>query len=203
MKLDELRRHHGRLCGRRDQVLHDIKGAQQKILYFEHHLREYEEADLIIKEASRITQEQLKYVIEPPVNEALAGVFDNPYQFEIQFKTAYGRTSVQQIFKRDDTEYKDLLFSGGGGPVDVAAFALQVAGLCLTSLRKLLLLDEPLKHLKSKTKVLEERGALMLQEISHQLGIQVIMISHIPEQQKGADRIFELKLKSGVTQEVV
>jgi ABC-type nitrate/sulfonate/bicarbonate transport system ATPase subunit len=92
------------------------------------------------------------------------------------------------------------MFSGGGGAVDTAAFGCQVSGLYLTPLRRFLMLDEPLKHLKSKDKVLESRGALMITETSHELDLQVLMISHIPEQQEGADKVFYLTNKKGVTE---
>lgn len=202
MKLSELGKKYDNLVGRRDQVVKDLEAVQVKATEIATELQEYESALLVLNESAKRTQSQLKYVIEPPVNQALAGVFDNPYEFELRFESKQGRTWARQIFIRDGNEYKDLTFSGGGGPVDVSAFALQVAGLCLTQLRRFLMLDEPLKHLKSRDKSLEERGALMIQEISHKVGIQVLMISHIPEQQKGADKVFALTLKNGITKEI-
>ncbi len=199
--LDKLRLKLDNMLGRRDQVLEDIKASTKAMTQLKQDVEEFEQVQAMIQLAAKRTQDQLKFVIEPPVNEGIASVFDHPYTFELRFEEKDGgRVWARQIFKRDGHEYRNLMFSGGGGAVDVAAFALQVAGLCLTTNRKLLFLDEPLKHLKSKDKSLEERGSLMIQEISHKLGIQVIMISHIPEQQAGADKIYSLSIENGVTQ---
>jgi len=40
----------------------------------------------------------------------------------------------------------------------------------------------------------------MIREIAHELGLQILMISHIPEQQEGSDKVFRLSMdKKGVT----
>ena len=39
----------------------------------------------------------------------------------------------------------------------------------------------------------------MVKEISDKLGIQVIMVSHIPDQIEGADKKIQVSLRSGVS----
>jgi hypothetical protein len=199
-KVSDLRQQLDNLKGRRDQVRKDLDANTREMQGLEQDTKEWEEVQMIIQQVSKLTQEQLRFVIEPPVNQGLASVFDKPYEFELRFETKAGRTWARQIFMRDGHEFRDLLYSGGGGAADVSAFALQIAGLCLTKNRRFLMLDEPLKHLKSKDKSYEERGSLMIQEISHEIGIQIIMISHIPQQQQGSDKVFNFSLKRGKTQ---
>lgn len=201
MDLNQIKEQLTKLKGRRDQVKSDIDSCKDRIDQLKSDLEASEQAQAIIQAVAKQTQEELKHVVEPPVNKALEAVLDRPYEFELRFTTKAGRTQAQQIYKRQGREYKNLMFSGGGGAQDTAALGLQVSGLYLTQLRRFLLLDEPLKHLKSRDKRLEKRGAMVMQELSHELGLQILMISHIPEQQKGSDKIFRFELdKNEITQ---
>lgn len=194
MHISDFRQRLDNLKGRRDQVKESLLEVHEDVGTLGVELLEYEEAQRRIQLVARQTQQQLEYQVSTPVTTALGGVFDNPYGFEIRFVERRGQTEADLIFSRGGVEYKDLSFSGGGGAVDVAAWGLQIAAWAMGTTRPFLLCDEPLKFLKSKNKVLEQRGAMMINEVSHELGLQILMISHIPEQQKGSDRGFNLRL---------
>lgn len=184
--------------GRRAQISEDLKKALAEIEASQKEIKISEEAQMIIQLVAKQTQDQLKFYIENPITAALGGVFDDPYEFELRFEQRRGQTEADLIFKSEKGEFKDLMFSGGGGEVDVAALGLQAAALSIAeNVRRFLLLDEPLKHLKSEDKSLEKRGALMIGELARQLDIQILMVSHIPEQQEGADSIFRFELAEG------
>jgi DNA repair exonuclease SbcCD ATPase subunit len=82
--------------------------------------------------------------------------------------------------------------------VDVACFALRLAlwNLSQPKLRNTIILDEPFRYLSSN---LQDRAASMLKEISSQLGIQIIMISHIEDIIGSADKIFKVEQRNGVS----
>jgi hypothetical protein len=188
------------LKGRRDQIKDNIESALSKIEKLEQEIVNGEEAQARIQLVAKQTQDQLKFYFESPVDAAMSGVFDDPYEFELRFETRRGQTEADLIFKKDGTEHKDLTYGGGGGESDVAAYGLQVAALSMKKgLRRFLLLDEPLKHLKSADKTLEKRGGLMIGETGRGLKIQILMVSHIPEQQEGSDRVFRLRLENKKT----
>jgi ATPase involved in DNA repair len=158
----------------------------------------YEEAQKIIQEVAQLTQAELTYHLGELVTLAMAAVFDDPYELELEFVQRRGRTEADIWFVRDGKRVHPLSASGGGA-VDVAAFALRVSlwSLQAPRSRPTLLLDEPLHFLKGND--LPEKGARMIKELSERLGVQVIMISHIPDQIAGADKRVEVVLKKGVS----
>jgi hypothetical protein len=159
-----------------------------------------EQAQAIIQAVARETQKQLEYRVGELVSLAQASVFDDPWQLKLGFVLRRGRTECDLGWQKSDgRETSDIRYGGAGGEGDVAALGLQFAmwSLQRPRTRSVMLLDEPLKFLKGGD--LPERGALMIKEISKGLNLQVLMISHIPDQIEGADRVFEFSQKNGVS----
>lgn len=185
--------------GKASQLKAD-RGAQRKrIRVFRERAGACEEAQLIIQTVAQLTQKQLEYHVAELVTLAMAAVFENPYSLSVEFTQKRGRTEAILLFARDEQSI-DPLTASGGGAVDVASFALRVAlwSLAVSRTRATLVLDEPLKWLKGGS--LPTKGALMIKEISAKLGIQIIMISHIPDQIGGADSIINVEIKNGVSE---
>lgn len=184
--------------GQRKQVLDDLKKSQDKIDGLILTARYCEEAQVIIQNVAQVTQQELEYHVGELVTLALAAVFDDPYELSVEFIQRRGRTETDLWFVRGDAKV-DPLSASGGGAVDVASFALRVAlwSLAPKKTRPVLVLDEPLKFLKGGE--LPEKGARMIKEISERLGIQIIMISHIPDQIEGADFRIHVGIKNGIS----
>lgn len=149
-------------------------------------------AQVILQESARLTQEQLEYRISKLVTLAMESVFENPYEISLNFQSQRGKTGASIFFLRDD-EPVDPLSEAEGGAVDVASLGLQISLWTLQNprTRNLLVLDEPLKWLKGGE--LPEKGAEMIKQISHKLGLQILMVSHSPELISHADRVFQVK----------
>jgi len=117
------------------------------------------------------------------VSRCLSSVFDEPYEFRINFEQKRGRTEARLVFVRGGMEV-DPMMASGGGVVDVASFALRLACLMLTRpvSRKVIVLDEPFKFVSA-----EYRGRIrrMLLELSEQMGIQFIVVTHVRELECG------------------
>jgi hypothetical protein len=158
-----------------------------------------EEAQTIIINVASVTQQELEYHIGELVTLALASVWDDPYQFGVEFVQRRNRTECDMFFIRNGKRI-DPLTASGGGAVDVASFALRMSlwSLANPRTRNTVIEDEPLKWLKGLD--LPEKGAVMRKEISDKLGVQLISISHIPDQIDGADQRIEVKLRNGVSQ---
>jgi len=60
-----------------------------------------------------------------------------------------------------------------------------------------LILDEPLRFLSADH---QEQASVMIKEISQKLGIQFIIITHEPILASYADKVFETKIRKGITQ---
>lgn len=142
-----------------------------------------EEAQKIAQLVAQTVQQQAHERIASTVSRCLAAVFDRPYKFKIIFEQKRGRTEARLVFERDGNEL-DPLSASGGGVVDVAAFALRLAALLLTRppLRRVLVLDEPFRFVSVQYR---ERVRDLLEQLSDELGVQLIMVTHIEDFEVG------------------
>jgi DNA repair exonuclease SbcCD ATPase subunit len=122
-------------------------------------------------------QAQAHEKISRVVARCLETVFDEPYEFQIIFEQKRNRTEARLIFNRDGVEI-DPLSASGGGVVDTAAFALRIACMMIMkpAPRRLLIMDEPFKFVSEQY---HNRIAQMLQDLSDDMGVQMIMVTHI------------------------
>jgi len=88
--------------------------------------------------------------------------------------------------------------ASGGGAVDISAYSLRIGSWSLAQPRSrpFLMLDEPFRFV-SKAKM--PLAGQMLSESSKQLGLQIIMVTHIEELLESSNRTFEVKIKKGVS----
>jgi DNA repair exonuclease SbcCD ATPase subunit len=183
--------------GVRDRVVADKEKCDEKVRHLNTRLDYIEEARTIIQTVAQLTQEELEYHISELVTLAMSAVFDEPYALKLNFVLKRGKTEAVLTFYRDGAEF-DPMADTGGGPVDVAAFALRVAmwNLQQPRSRNVLVLDEPFRFLSRN---LQGRASAMLTEISNKLGLQIIMVSHNPELIEGAHKTFQVTLRKGVS----
>ena len=138
-----------------------------------------EEAQGLAQQIAAQVQQKAHDRIAGVVTRSLQAVFDDPYEFVIRFEQKRGRTEARMVFMRDGKEI-DPLTASGGGVVDVAAFALRLSCLMLARppLRRLLVLDEPFRFVSANL-----RGRLrgLLESLSTELGVQIIMVTHQTE----------------------
>lgn len=129
-----------------------------------------------VQHIAKDCQQRVHERIAAVVSKCLSAVFDDPYEFRIQFVQKRGKTDAVLVFYRDGLEI-DPLEAAGGGPVDIAVVALRLACvLCARpKLRRLMVLDEPFKHLASD---LHPLAAKMLMELSKETKTQIILVTH-------------------------
>lgn len=202
MKLKEIRTKLERLKGQYSQIEKDIEKSEKTIKKKTKKLHRYEKAKEIIREVGIKTQQQLQFHISDITSLALEAVFKDPYKLEIEFVQRRNKTECDIYFIRDGNRI-DPLSSSGGGAVDVAAFALRIASWSLERphSRNTIILDEPFKHLKG---VEDNKKAIqMLKTLSHQLNLQIIMVSDermpMEDIEQGADKIFKTTIKNGIS----
>jgi DNA repair exonuclease SbcCD ATPase subunit len=107
--------------------------------------------------------------------EAVLG--EDSYQFRIDFTQKRGRTEAELIFERDGLRIDDALESLGGGICDLTSMALRIACLVLSlpRKRKVLFLDEPMRHLSANYRPL---AAEFLRALAMELSIQIVLVTH-------------------------
>jgi len=141
------------------------------------------DARTLTQDVAQQVQQQAHSQIAGVVSRCLETVFDQPYKFIIHFERKRGRTEARLSFEREGLEV-DPMTASGGGVIDVAAFALRLACLMLSSppLRKVLILDEPFKFVSEEYR---ENIVSLLQTLSTEMGVQFIFVTHIDELKTG------------------
>jgi DNA repair exonuclease SbcCD ATPase subunit len=153
----------------------------------------------LFQSAAEATQKQLEFHISGLVSSALSAVWDNPYEFVLEFVQKRGKTEAELWIERDGERMKPL-DAAGGGVVDIISLALRMAFWSLTKTsRPLLLLDEPLKQLSADK---QSKASDMLKSISEKLGIQILMVTHEKALLDAVDKQFEVKLVNGISEVV-
>ena len=183
--------------GSKEQIDKSLILCKEKIRDKKRDLYRHEQAREVIREVGLQTQKTLQFHISEITSLALEAVFDDPYKLVAEFVQRRNKTECDLYFLRDKSQV-DPLSASGGGAVDVASFALRVASWSMQSprSRNVLVLDEPFRFLSEN---LLPKASEMLQQISAQLGLQIIMVTHSEELMEAADKIFEVSIKNGVS----
>lgn len=143
----------------------------------------------IITTVAKDTQQQLEIRITNIVTMALAAVFPDPYQFVLRFTERRNQTEADLLLVRDGEEVSPI-DATGGGVLDVVNFALRVAILLMSNYRRIIILDEPFRHLSED---LQPKASEMMKMLSDKLGIQFIMVSHEDGIIGSADNVITIK----------
>ena len=148
-------------------------------------LRERYEAALaakeIVQQISMECQEACQKRIGYVVTRCLQAVFgDQALKFLLVFEQKRGQTEVRGVLVDAEGHELDPLQSCGGGILDVAAFGLRLACLMLQRPQpaRVLVLDEPFRFVSSHYR---SNVRALLSELSQEMGVQIIMVTHIEE----------------------
>lgn len=161
-------------------------------------LEDTQKARSIVQLVAEETQKKIEVHISNLVTMALKAVYpENPYDFKLRFVLRRNKTEADLVFVKGENETDDILNAGGGGPADIAAFALRIACWSLKKTRNVFLLDEPFRCISQDK---QEKCSEMIKEISGRLGIQIILISHLPDIIGSADKVINVKNINGESQ---
>jgi hypothetical protein len=174
MTLDELQKEADRLAAEHSHAQRRVQEEDEAVGLARSRLADLEEAQRIILQISQEIQSRVHARVALIVSKCLRAVFHDPYSFEIIFERKRGRTEARFVFKKRGREV-DPLSEGGGGVVDVAAFALRMACLVLTkpAPRRLIVADEPMKYLNGEE--YQQRAAAVIQALTEEMGVQLIL----------------------------
>jgi len=142
--LEEYRRELEQKKGKASQIVEDLLECKRMIKNLRKEIVSSKKAQIIIQVVARATQEELEYQITEPVSLALSAVYpENPYEMDAEFViTGRGNTECHLNFRRENNLVSPMDASGGG-PVDIAGFALRLSAWSLAQPRSrpVLLLD--------------------------------------------------------------
>lgn len=193
MNIFELRSKLDQQKGKRDSSIQSLKLSESNLIALEKKKEFIQEAQLVHQIVSQKTQQELEYRISEIVTLALASVFDNPYEFQVEFVVRRDKTEADLWFVRDGKK-ADPMTATGGGELDVASFGLRVAMWTLQKprTRPTFILDEPAKHLSRNY---HSKFGKMVKAISEKLGLQFIMVAHSRDMALYADKVFDVVLE--------
>lgn len=150
----------------------------------------------VITEAQRLTQIRFKERVEKLVTLAIRSCFPGrDFDFELSFEEKRNQMEVRPIIYETVNgvrePYDDPEDEVHGGLVDVISFALRIVmwSLEIPRSRSIIILDEPMKNMGA----LITLGGQMLSEIAHDLGLQLIIITHESELIDIADQAYIIK----------
>lgn len=178
-KVTTSRRSLDRLLADYEHAARTVKEERTALRAVEQSVKDSAAAQKIIQDAAQAVQTEAHARLASVVGRCLHAVFgEDAYDFRIIFDRKRGRTEARLVFIRDGQEIDpDAL---GGGVIDVASMALRIACL-LASVprrRRLLVLDEPWRHLSRKYRP-AVRG--LVESLAIELGIQFLIVTHSRE----------------------
>lgn len=185
MDTDQIRKRLAPLQAAHDLATRQVGAEKEALSRVREQLACAEEAQRIIQLVAQDVEQRAHGRIASLVSRCLKAVFgeEDAYEFRIAFERKRGRTEARLYLARGSLEVEPTEASGGG-VVDVTALALRIACLMLSrpARRRLLVLDEPLKHLS--VEYIPAARELLL-ALSGELGLQVLMVTHNRELQVG------------------
>lgn len=143
-------------------------------------------------------REVVRERMEKMVASALRSVFGKGMDFRFDITTRRGVANFEpQIgYRRKAEAHWAGVGEVGGGMVDVLAFVLRVCVLLMVqpARPRLLVLDEPFKHVSSQYL---PAVAMLVKSLADDMGIQFVIVSHEPEVAGAADRVFKVTKEPG------
>lgn len=181
--------------GELDRIKLNLKTLKKEINSKKERMNNAKQAQELVQAYAGEVQNSLKNHIELFCSLALQTVLKEPYKINIDFVKRRGR--IEADFWLEIDGKKRIPEMAGGGVRDLIGMALRFGLWSATGTRNLLLLDEPLVHLKGEE--MPKKGVEALKLLSQKLGLQIIMVSHDPELIAGADKIFTVTKSKGVS----
>lgn len=201
-KIDRIQRLFLQFKGIKKQIENNLTHDKTTLDNLNNRIKLLEQAQVFLQKVAQDTQSQLKFQIEDIVNLALETCFPNEYTFQLRFNIARGKTDAELVFLSQKTGRElDPMDCAGGGVVDLTCFALRIASFMLEQgIDDTIILDEPFKFI---SRDLQERASEVLKELSTKLGLQIIMVTHIPEFIDCADKVIKIKKNENGVSKIV
>jgi ABC-type cobalamin/Fe3+-siderophores transport system ATPase subunit len=201
MRFMDVQRKYDRLLGESIAYSKNLKVLEERKTFYETELIVAEKAQVIIQTVVQQTQQELQYKISELVSIALQSVFDDPYEFVVEFVQKRNKTECELRFVRRGVVIGNPMDSTGGGVVDVAAFALR---LSLWSMQQhksdpLIVLDEPFRFLSAD---LQHKTSELLCELAEKMNMQFLIVTHNDTLTMSADRVFRVRMRGGISEVV-
>lgn len=178
-----------------------LEEVEKDILEKSDYLELLNKTSILLKNTSEYARIQAVKQIETIVTRFLQYVFETDIEFQIELQEKSGVPSVEFYVVN---KYDDLILktrpeeSRGGGVVDIVSMALRVSFIIQMMPKSLapLIFDEPGKHVSSD--YIFNLGEF-LRELSKNLDMQIIMVTHNEYLKEISDNSKTVGIKNGIS----
>lgn len=184
--------------GKEQSIKEDIIKKKEAIVSLKNKKEILTTAQLIAQFLSQTSQQKLTKKLNDIVTTAMQTVFGNEWEFRMEIETK--RNDIQAIptFYKNGKEESPKV-SEGGGVLSIASLALRIALYSLLNKpTPIIILDEPFGNI-GKEEGHRDKACDLLTIISHELGIQFLIVTHLNEIRDVADRVFFVSMKNDVS----
>lgn len=176
------------LTAQKEKTEHEVEALRELSLAIE-------SASTLIQDTAKETQEKIRVHLNSLVTKALQAVYpEDIHFFDLKFVSERGQTSIYPTLIKGENELDPL--DNSGGMAEIIAFALRIALMTIGKKAKILILDEPFTGVSAIRIPLVQD---FLQEISKDLGIQILITSHIPGFTSENCRLLEIRKEDDVS----
>ena len=180
-----------------NEKMSELKLTEAQIIFMTNDIAELEgmiqggkKARIVFQEVAQQTQKNLEEHISNLVTLALKAVSPDFPNFIAEMTIKRNQLECNFWFETHGNKVSPM-FSSGGGPKDIASFALIVSYWAMDKNRATLILDEPFRNVSPD---LQANVGDMLRMISDKLKLQLIMVSHADTINESADKEFKIEL---------
>ena len=187
--LQELKDQFNSLHANRINIEKTIKNNEEKIDGLKKKLDKYSKLRFIVIHITEQIQQEFKNQVETLVTLATQSVFTENYKFKLIFEERNNQLECRPAIFEDDFEYTpddDM----GGSMVNIISFALRCVLWTYEEpkSRPIIIMDEPMTWMGN----LIDKAGKIIRTISHEMGLQIIIVTHIEELKEFADKKFNV-----------
>lgn len=177
----------GKLEGQKDLLTKQLSESKEKVAALENKKILETKAVELLHLVQRSTRDRIKEAFEQTVTFALKSIYQQDYQFQLDFSQRGNLGELDFKLKSPQTQgFLDLKDCTAGGSFDIISLALRFVLLQVISpkIEGFVVLDEPTKMLSREFRTNEYN---FYKYISEKLGRQLIIITHSQELIDSAD----------------
>jgi DNA repair exonuclease SbcCD ATPase subunit len=185
--IDELKDKYKELKIKREFFETTLKSKRRSLTITNIKIKDFEEVHAIWVGIADKIQTSARNHIENTVSMAIQTVFQESFEFKLQFKEERNNITCKPLVVKDGHEYspKDQM---GGGMLDIIGFALRITlwSMRVPRSRNIFILDEPFKFCGDLT----FKAGIMLKKLSEKLKFQVLLVTHDDQLKEICDRVW-------------
>jgi len=194
INIEEIKNIYSRLFAERIEITKNEKKLRRQIREIKKEIIDYNDTKALLNNSLEIIHSDFKEKTEGIITKAIRLMFNRDLEFKLEYRENRGGIETKILILEDGQELspKDDL---GGSIIDIISFVFKIVLWHVSSpqTRNIFILDEPFKFAGR----LVLFAGKILKDLSKELNLQIIMITHETELIDIADKVFKIHHKNG------